>query len=625
MNLAVFLLLICQLLTSCNTDKTTLYLDKTYPEANERFVSKENIIYYIDPVNGNDANNGTKKEAPWKTFRRINQLRLNKGNKIKILSPGTFKESLFLIGQGSIDFPIIIEFVPGKYDFYPEEAFKAKFHISNTNDSPNSPKAIAFYFLNSQNIKIKGNGAEFIFRGKTIETSLNNCNNITIENLSFDYKRPTVSEMKVLSVNKNYAYIQIHKDSRYEIVDSALIWIGEGWKHKAQSLWQVFNYKENKVKRINLPIETMRFSELEQNLVRIYYNVNPGFIIGLTHQNRNTFRDYAAIFIQKSKNISFKNVNIYFMHGMGIVSQYCENITLDSLQVKPRENSGRTCSAWADILHFSGCKGNIKINNSYLSAANDDAINIHGTHLRIVEKISNRKIKVRFMHPQTYGFDAFFTGDSIEFIGAKTLLSYSKNKVINTEKLNDKEIELTLGQDIPNNIKTDDVIENTSWTANVTIRNNKIVYIPTRGILITTRGRVIIENNELFKTHMSGILIADDANSWFESGSVKDVTISNNKFIECGYPVINIHPEISEILNEYPVHKNIKITNNLFFLKENAILSAKSTGNLNFYNNKIYSESNLNINDLISINACSNVKIMNNQLNSKVVNTIYKN
>ena len=123
---------------------------------------------------------------------------------------------------------------------------------------------------------------------------------------------------------------------------------------------------------------------------------------------------------------------------------------------------------------------------------------------------------------------------------------------------------------------------------------------------------------------MSGILIADDANSWFESGSVKDVTISNNKFIECGYPVINIHPEISEILNEYPVHKNIKITNNLFFLKENAILSAKSTGNLNFYNNKIYSESNLNINDLISINACSNVKIMNNQLNNKVVNIIYK-
>lgn len=623
MKIIANLLFFYLLLVGCNSGITTSNSENFYPEASERIVSKENTTYYINPVSGSDKNIGTKKEAPWKTFKRVNHLILTKGNKIEILSPGTFRESLYLIGQGTTESPIIIQFTQGKYDFYPEGFFKSKFHISNANDASDSLKEIALYFLDCENVTIKGSGAEIVFRGKVIETSFNNCKNISIEEISFDYKRPTVSEMRVINVDDRYADIQIHNDSKYEIVDSTLTWVGEGWKHKVQNYWQAFDHENQKVSRKRLPIKTMRFSELDKNQVRVYFNENPGFIKGFTYQNRNTFRDYAGIFIQRSKNISLKNMNIYFMHGMGIVSQNCENITIESLNVKPREKSGRTSAAWADILHFSGCKGKIKINSSYLSASNDDAINVHGTHLRIVDEISNRKIKVRFMHHQTYGFDAFYVGDSIEFIRAKTLLPYSQNTIINVEKLNEKEIELTLNQDIPNNIQSHDVIENISWTADVTILNNKIVHIPTRGILITTRGKVIIENNEFLKTHMSGILIADDANSWFESGYVKDVTISNNKFIDCGSPIIRVHPENSEIVASDPVHKNIQIINNKFILDKQIVFSAKSTGNIKFLNNIIDSDINLNMYDLMRMKACLDVEIKNNQLNNKVVNNIY--
>ena len=624
MKIIVTFLFFCLLFTGCNSEIKTSKSDDFYPDTNTRMVSKENITYYIDPVSGNDKNRGTEKEVPWKTFKRVNQLILAKGNKIEILSAGTFRESLFLIGKGTAEMPITVKFAQGKYDFYPEKSFKNKFHISNTNDAADSLKAVAFYLMNSEYINIDGNGAEIIFRGKVITTSLNNCKNINVKNISFDYKRPTVSELKVSHITKNFADIEIHDDSKYEISDSILVWVGEGWKHKVQDLWQELNPKTQMVFRTELPLKSMRFAELAKNKVRIYFKENPGFSEGLIYQNRNTFRDYSAIFMQRSKNVLWKNVKVYFMHGMGFVSQFCENITFDSLSVKPREGSRRTCAAWADILHFSGCRGEIEVLNSYLSAANDDAINVHGTHLRIIETISNKKIKVRFMHPQTYGIDAFFAGDSIEFIRAKSLLPYLKNVISKVTKLNAKEIELAFKESIPNNIKVNDVIENTSWTPDVTIRNSKIAYIPTRGILITTRGRVIIENNEFLKTQMSGVLIANDANSWFESGYVKDVTISNNKFIDCESPIINIHPENSEIVSSKPVHKNIQIINNQFNLDKQIVLSAKSTGNIKFLDNSIESDISLNMNDLIDMKACSNVEIKNNELNNKLVNIVYE-
>jgi hypothetical protein len=420
-------------------------------------------------------------------------------------------------------------------------------------------------------------------------------------------------------VNDSYVDVQVHNDSKYKIKDSALIWIGEGWEHIAENLWQEFNPTTQKVKRKSMSVGAIRFSELNKNTLRISFKKNPGFTEGLIYQNRNTFRDYSAVFMQKSKNILWENVTMNFMHGMGFVSQFCENITYNKLFIKPKEGSGRTCAAWADILHFSGCRGEIKVLNSYLSAANDDAINVHGTYLRIIDSISKRKVKVRFMHPQTYGFNAFFVGDSIEFTRAKSLLPFSKNVISKVTKLNEKEIELVFKENIPNDIEVNDVIENISWSADVTIQHNKIAYIPTRGILITTRGKVIVENNEFLKTQMSGILIAADANSWFESGATKDVTISNNTFIDCGMPVINIHPENLEVVPNKPVHENIQIINNQFNLDKQIVLSAKSTGNIKFTNNIIDSDMNLNLSDLINTKSCSNVEIRNNKLNNKMI------
>lgn len=581
-----------------------------YPSFKNRKQSPGKTIYYIDPEKGNDQNLGTSSAKAWKTFGPTNQFVFSAGDQLRIIAPGSFDQSLVLMANGSKSAPVTISFVPGRYDIFPKNPFKAKFHISNTNDTPDSLKAVALYFLNSKYVRVEASRAKMVLRGKMIEMCVDKTDDISFNGISFDYQRPTVSELTVMKTGTNFADLKIHPDSKYSIRDSILIWEGEGWQHQANWYWQVFNPEKGDLARQSMNLKDVKFSK-NGDFVRASFPKNPGFQANFTYQNRDVTRDCAGIFMERSSNISFRNMRINFMHGMGIVSQFCTNISIDSLVVKPDEKSRRTCAAWADILHFSGCKGLIKVENSFLSAANDDAINIHGTHLKITQILSPNEIKVRFMHDQTYGFNAFTVGDSISYIHASSLATGGDNMVKKVKKLNDREFILTLQKAVPQYIANDYVIENASWTPNVLISNNMISTIPTRGILITTRRKAIIENCIFQNVHMSGILVADDAESWYESGMVNDLTIRKNKFELCGEPVINIHPENK--VHEKAVHTNIRIINNFFDLKNTALLSAKSTSGILFKGNVIRAKTILPVSEYLKLENCEQMQQTDNQ------------
>lgn len=588
-----------------------------YPGYKERQLSPGKTSYYIDPRLGDDKNSGIDKKKPWKSFKRINQLILSAGDVLEVLSAGAFHETLALMAKGKQTLPVKVKFAPGRYDLFPDNALKIPLHISNTNDSPYVPKAIALMFDSCEFTSLKGQNTNFVLRGKMIETYVNNSNNIHLEGLSFDYERPTVSELKVTNVGSNYADLQIHKDSKFSIKDSVLAWHGEGWSDLAGSYWQALDLKTNEISRVQIPVQQMSFVALGENNVRAFFKQKPYFKETLIYQTRSTERDYAAIFMQCSKNIELKNIRIYFMHGMGIVSQYCENIKVDHIIVKPADSSGRTCAAWADILHFSGCKGMIDVGNSYLSAANDDAINIHGTHLKVINIERPNKIRVKFMHDETYGFDAFSAGDSLDLIRTASLLPIGSNMILHTDRLNDREILLTLKDPIPSNLRINDVVENTTATPEVRIHHNTIARIPTRGILVTSRRKTVIEHNVFQRTLMSGILVNDDASSWYESGMVKNLMIRNNNFIECDAPAITIFPENTET-NDIAVHNNISIINNTFYLRESKVLLAKSTSNILIDGNTVKMQNaNKKIEQLIDLVNCKQVKLSNNKVIQK--------
>jgi polygalacturonase len=146
---------------------------------------------------------------------------------------------------------------------------------------------------------------------------------------------------------------------------------------------------------------------------------------------------------------------------------------------------------------------------------------------------------------------------------------------------------------LPTNVISGLCIENLTWTPEVTIRNSRFERTNTRGLLLTTRRKILVENNTFFRTGMHAILIADDASGWFESGAVQDVTIRNNTFTECGYNsapgnfVIAIAPENHQQVPGYFVHSNIRIENNIFFVCDYPVLTARSIDNLTFTGNTV--------------------------------------
>ncbi|MHA4895401.1 alpha-1,3-galactosidase-related protein [Pedobacter sp. PWIIR3] len=576
-------------------------------------------VFYINPITGSDLNAGVSKLKPWKSFAPVNKRQLLAGTSIEILAGGDFNQSLWIKAKGSKQFPVKIRFAPGNYHFYPDGAEQRQLQITNTNDRPYEPKAIALFFDSCQFIQLSGAGARLILHGKMLETFVNHCDNISISGLVFDYNRPTVSELQITNVGNGYADAVIHKDSRYSITDSVITWIGDGWQYKPDGYWQVLDPLTNNLSRIGMPMESFRFAQLDGRNVRIFFKKDVGFRKGLIYQNRDVTRDCAAFFMLYSKNIALDNVRLYFMHGMGIVSQFCHNVMMKRVVVKPDERSGRTSAAWADILHFAGCSGKIEVSNCYLSAANDDAVNVHGIHLQVTELMKDNKVKVKFMHSQTYGFDAFAPKDSVAFIGKESLLSLQNNQVLAVKRLNDKEFVLTLSKSVSASVKLGDAIENVTATPEVWIHHTTITRIPTRGILTTTRRKVLIEDNTFDNTHMSGVFINDDASGWFESGMVKDVTIRKNWFLNCGEPVISVHPEntvVPGVLagSSTAVHSGIKVLDNQFWLHAGQLLEAKSTKDISVSGNRIYYGGSAGIEELLKFVDCTGVVVADNQL-----------
>ena len=516
--------------------------------------------------------------------------------------------------------PAVLQFEKGRYDFDPEQAERIPYFISNTSSADelaDRRKTVGLLFKGIRNLTVEGNGALLMFDGKMTPFVIDGCENIEIRNLSEDFVRPTVSEFTIVAKGEKYLDVKVHPDSRYELRDGQFKWVGKGWRWNGRGAAnQEYDPKRNTTWRGWNPINDARkIEELSPGMLRLHFDKQPGSEVGRTFQMRDLIRTDAGAFILKSRNVAFRDMKVGFIHGMALLSQFTENTTFERVICEPREGSGRTCASFCDWMHFSGCRGKIRVIDCRFSGSHDDPINVHGTHLRIMERPAPDQIVVRFMHPQSWGFEAFFPGDEIEFVNAETLLSYASNKVKTAERRNDYEILLTLEKPAPERIAKIDCVENVTWTPEVEIRGCRFAVDPTRGILVTTRRKVVIENNEFFRTTMSAIDIADDARSWFESGPVRDVSIRNNRFTGCGEPVIRIAPETAKTAPGKYVHSNIRIEGNVFQLENaNSVLAAHGAEGLVFRGNTVLCRSVQPLEQYLSIRDCQEVAVSGNQV-----------
>lgn len=472
------------------------------------------------------------------------------------------------------------------YDVRQDDSFLLTgYYCSNTakkDENPDGTRYTAIYLKEKKNITIDGNGSTVLVHGKMTPILLDRCENITIKNLIIDYACPTMSEFKVLKSENGVCDIKINEDCLYSIRDNELFWIGENDKN-GKPYWEDSYHGNKRHIKVFDPetFETRDFRRadlnftkievLEKNLLRVYFkNPENCFKAGTTIQTRNIIRDQVGSFFERCKNLEFINLRVKFMHGLGMVSQFCENVSFIDCDLTPAEH--RTVVSTADFFQFSGCKGQLEVVGCKAYGAHDDYINVHGTHLRIIKK--NKKensLVVRFMHPESWGFQAFEVGDELEFIKWDTLKPYHSVKVKNFTKLNDTDIKLFIDGELPQIKKGKDVVENVSWTPDLLVQNCSFSQTAGRGILCTTRGKVVIENNTFFKLWGPALLIEDDCNFWFESGYTKEIIFRNNVIDACdfgptfkGAPTIRYTPKVMKKKSREFVHEKLILENNTF-------------------------------------------------------------
>ena len=484
----------------------------------------------------------------------------------------------------------------GRYDFWPEDAARRDWFISNTSseeECPSKTKTVGLLLEGMRDFVIEGSGATLMFHGKMTMVALDSCRNVILRNLHFDFERPGGSELTYTDVDENGVEVALHRDSRYEIVDGRIRLYGEGWQSEKihcieydPSTEHFFHSDGWNVLASSPAVETAPG--------RIRFTTPPGFRprIGNTLTVRDIIRDQVGMFLYRSEGVTLENLGVHYMHGLGIVSQYSRDVTMRRVDCMPREGSGRILASSADFMHFSGCSGKVRILGCRFAGAQDDPVNVHGTNLRAIAKTGSKTLQLRFMHPQSYGFDAFFPGDTAAFVKASSMLRFAYAEVAAVRRLSDRVVEVTFDRPIPAGLELGhDCVENMTCTPEVEIRDCFFTRTSTRGTLVTTPRKVVIADNVYRKTGMSAILIEGDAEGWYESGPVKDVLIQGNTFIDCAWnggpakAVIALHPSNTEVDPQRPVHENVRIIGNRFLISGNPVLYAKSTGGLVFRDN----------------------------------------
>lgn len=494
-------------------------------------------------------------------------------------------------GSGKIILP------KGEYHFYAKNALEMSFHVSNHDQPTIHPVQVPL--SDFRNLELDGNGSTFVFHGKSLAMLLMDCENVTIKNLRLDYARPPYSEAKVVGFENGKTVVSIDgKAFPYEVKNGHLRFIGEGWESGVASVIAFRAGTKEIVERtsdIGFGGRAEVRADGNVDLLFDFSKVGAGVAVGDTLTLRTWARPHPACVIYRAKNTQFENVSVHSGWGMALLAQRSENIRISGGGTFPRPETGRVYSASADAFHFSNVAGEVIVENAFFETMMDDALNVHSTCLSVEDVPAPNQIRCRYKHPQAVGFEIFMPGETLRFIKGPTLEQKNEIKVKSVRKLNTNEILVTLEENVPAGLGKGDAVENADYQPSVSFCKNTVQNNRARGILLTTPRKVVVRGNTFRTVAGAAILLAGDAQGWYESGPCEDVEISGNRFLnnltssfQFTEAVIALYPEVRNLWEQKQYyHRNVRIFDNEFSTFDVPLLFAISSENLSFTGNRI--------------------------------------
>lgn len=493
---------------------------------------------------------------------------------------------------------INLVFPEGQYEFYPEHAREAFRAVSNHD---NSLKRMAFTLFNGRDISVDGQGSMFMFHGRISPLVIDGTRGATLKNFSIDWKRSFHDELLVVERNDDDNSFIVEADpERYPFtIKFNEVWFERyNWKDPFGAN-MVFDPKTRSpiydTRKYSVPwAKPVVATPAGKNRFKIESGVRAAPPIGhvlVTYGVNPTSRLCPAIHVINSSDVVIENVTVYDAGGMGLIVERTDNVSLDHFVVTSTEE--RMVSTRADATHFVGCKGTIRLENCLFEHMLDDGINVHGAYVRVDEYLGDRQFICAISHPQQWGLTFAEPGDKVALLSRETVLPFFETTVEQVRALNEERMLVTLAN-VPAQMPTGPLsLENLTWYPDVVMKHNTIRENRARSALITTKGKVLIENN-YFSSQMHGILIEGDNKHWYESGAVQDVTIRNNEFVNIGfeggerYPLFAspmLTPE--QRMGEGHYHRNITFADNTLKSFNGLMVFARSVKGLKITGNTL--------------------------------------
>ena len=505
---------------------------------------------------------------------------------------------------------VILRFPEGRYEFHEKGAAVREYYISNHDQT--NPKKVGIALEDMKNLTLDGQGSEFVFHGRMLPVSLLRSENCLLKNFSIDFENPHIAQVKIVENDPQDGIVfepapwvdyRIAKDSIFEAY-------GEGWTMRHS--WGIAFDGDTKHLVYNtsdIGCPTKGASEVAPRRIHAPGWKDARLVPGTVVAMRGWGRPTPGIFLSHDVNTTIENVKVHYAEGMGLLAQLCENITLEKFGVCLKGDADpRYFTTQADATHFSGCKGKIVSCNGLYEGMIDDAINVHGTYLKVVKRVDDRTLVGRYMHGQSWGFEWGCPGDEVQFIRSNTMeLVGKQNKIISIRPYDKEQTEgareflITFQEPVDQviNEQSGFGIENLTWTPEVLFSGNVIRNNRARGSLFSTPRKTIVENNLFDHTSGAAILLCGDCNGWFETGACRHVIIRKNRFVNAltnlfqfTNAVISIYPEIPDLKGQQQYFHGgpeggIVIEDNEFETFDAPILYAKSVDGLVFRNNTI--------------------------------------
>ncbi|SNT65806.1 Right handed beta helix region [Asanoa hainanensis] len=463
---------------------------------------------------------------------------------------------------------------PGSYHLYPERAERRDLYVSNTvgADERYRTKTIAMLVEGARDLTVTGKDAHLVLHGRQTALAVIDSRNVRWTGFSVDYHAPSLVEARVVAAGPNWRRIAVPADVTWRIDGTHLRWEGE--RGAAGPYWtgqdgldytQVHDPRTGRTRRCDNPLFT-GIRAIRDDLT-IEYDHPIDDDTGLVYQMRPTVRDHPGMFVWESEGVVLDDLDIHYLHGFGILGQLSRDLTISDVRFLADPATGRHTASYADFVNLSNVGGQVRIADCVFAVAHDDAVNVHGTYLVVKERTDDRTVVLEYRHPETAGFPAFHPGDEIEFVerasrAADTAIQARVERVDGPNgrdaSHDPRTMTVTVDRPLPPDLVEEEwAAENISYSPDVSITGNLITGIPTRGVLLTARGHCVIEGNTFDDTGMAGILVSGDANDWFESGPVRDLTIRDNEFRHLTAPAVLVEPADK-------VHSGIAVEDNRF-------------------------------------------------------------